>query len=581
VVTLLTAPLETGKIYEFNVKGVSSEDGSALSNADAYYTLNKLREKPAKTTKAAVGEWEFFPFCMSHSDSAKRSLDDQAVLFSELGYPGCGHLSQELGYKGFGFPKNTTVAQRAASLEKQGLRLKVAFVRMRLDAAQPIDMEKLKATMPILGKHKSMLGVLLLGDRKKDLDGKAVALLNQIADLANADGVELAIYPHSGDYTETVEQSIRVARKVNRPKQVGVMFNLFHWMNVERNQDLKTLLTEARPWLKMVNINGSSKNKAQVLPLDQGDFEIENLLSILREIDYRGPIGLMCWGIGGDAREHLVSSMVKWKTLASPVRLKLVGKTCEFETEHFKGKIGDGRFIGLNEMIHKSSGTVINGNGRANRHGLLTLYRVFTRNHRYGSAAYGWKEREMLIHGNSVIMHWPATAARPFDLEAKYSFPKPNKIRLQVTVTAKEELTDFEVQTGSYFDKGFPEAGVLMGGGKFVSSPLKLGKWHAFPRDESAKTIIADGRWSHGPSPVKFTLRPNFSSAVSRRRHFSENLQATLESKPTDCFAIYTAHDGEAHFSNYHALFGHTIVKGESATVEVNLTLESYQRGLK
>jgi hypothetical protein len=454
----------------------------------------------------------------------------------------------------------------------------VAFVRMRLDAAQPIDMEKLKATMPILGKHKSILGVLLLGDRSKDLDDKAVALLNQISDLAKPHGVELAIYPHTGDYTQTVEQSIRVARKVNRPKQVGVMFNLFHWMNVERNQDLKTLLTEARPWLKMVNINGSSNDKAQVIPLDQGDFEIENLLSILRDIDYSGPIGLMCWGIGGDAREHLASSMTKWKTLASPVRLKLVGETCEFETASFKGKIGDGRFIGLNEMIHKSSRTVVSGNGRANRHGLLTLYRVFTRNHRYGSAAYGWKEREMLIRENSVIMRWPATAARPFDLEAKYSFPKPNKIRLEVTVTAKKELIDFEVQTGSYFDKGFPNAGVLMGGGKFVSSPVKLGKWHAFPRDERAKTIIGDGRWSHGPSPVKFTPRPNFASPISQRRHVSENLQATLESTPADCFAIYTAYDGEAHFSNYHALFGRTIGKGESATAEVTLQFEEAQR---
>ncbi|MDE0860202.1 MAG: TIM barrel protein [Akkermansiaceae bacterium] len=321
VVTLRTPQLEAGKIYEFKLKGVTAADGSPLSNPEAYYTLNQLQTKP---TQSAAKKWEFFPFCMSHHDAAKRSLDDQAALYRELGYSGCGHLSQEFGYPGFGYPKGATVAQRAASLEKQGLRMNVAFARIRVDAAQPIDMEKVKAVMPILAAHKSIFGVLLLGDRKSDLDEKAVAVLEQLADLAEAHGVEIAIYPHTGDYTETVEQSIRVAQKVNRPDRVGVMFNLYHWMNVERERDLKTVLTEARPWLKLVNINGSSKNKAQVLPLDQGDFEQKDVLGILREINYRGPVGLMCWGIGGDAREHLAASMTKWQSLKSSGKRKIV-----------------------------------------------------------------------------------------------------------------------------------------------------------------------------------------------------------------------------------------------------------------
>ncbi|MFK7849756.1 MAG: ThuA domain-containing protein [Akkermansiaceae bacterium] len=312
VATIRTTELEAGKIYEFNLKNVTSAEGNTLWNADAYYTLNKLTTKPEDTIGTRR---EIFPICMSHFDTGKRTLDEQAELFRELGYSGCGHLCQEFGYKGFGFPENVTVLQRTASLEKQGLRLNVAFARLRLDSAQPIDIERLKATMPTFGKHKSTLGVLLLGGREKDLDDKAVAILNQIADLAEPHGVEIAIYPHTGDYTETLEQGIRIARKVNRPQQVGVIFNLYHWMNVKPVRDLRTILKEALPWLKMVNLNGSAKDKAQVLPLNQGDFDIENLLSILRDLDYRGPIGLMCWGIGGDTREHLAASMTKWKSL--------------------------------------------------------------------------------------------------------------------------------------------------------------------------------------------------------------------------------------------------------------------------
>ncbi len=321
VVQVRISKLEAGKIYEFKLAGVRSADGSVLANPEAYYTLNRLQTVVDKTTAA---QRKIFPVCTSHHDSEKRSLDEQAQLLSDLGYPGCGHMAQEFGYRGFGYPQGVTVAQRAASLEKQGLRMNVVYARIRVDAAEPIDMKKLKAAMPILAAHKSLFGVLLLGSRKLDLDGKAVAVLNQIADIAEPHGVEIAIYPHSGDYTQSVGEAVRVVTKVNRPDRVGVMFNLFHWMNKERDRELKTVLEEARPWLKLVNINGSSANKAQVLPLNQGDFDHRELMSLLQEMKYLGPMGLFCWGIGGDARDHLSISMTKWKSLGSPERHKII-----------------------------------------------------------------------------------------------------------------------------------------------------------------------------------------------------------------------------------------------------------------
>ena len=41
---------------------------------------------------------------------------------------------------------------------------------------------------------------------------------------------------------------------------------------------------------------------------------LRELLATLREIGYCGPIALMCYGIPGDAREHLTRSMKAWKT---------------------------------------------------------------------------------------------------------------------------------------------------------------------------------------------------------------------------------------------------------------------------
>jgi hypothetical protein len=39
------------------------------------------------------------------------------------------------------------------------------------------------------------------------------------------------------------------------------------------------------------------------------------MLKTLKELGYKGPIGLQCYGIGGDAREHLARSMEAWKKM--------------------------------------------------------------------------------------------------------------------------------------------------------------------------------------------------------------------------------------------------------------------------
>ena len=48
-------------------------------------------------------------------------------------------------------------------------------------------------------------------------------------------------------------------------------------------------------------------------PLDKGDFDNRAVLTTLKEIGYKGPVGVMCYGISGDTREYLQRSMKKWK----------------------------------------------------------------------------------------------------------------------------------------------------------------------------------------------------------------------------------------------------------------------------
>jgi hypothetical protein len=46
------------------------------------------------------------------------------------------------------------------------------------------------------------------------------------------------------------------------------------------------------------------------------------VLNVLRKLDYRGPIGVIAYGIKGDRREILSRSIQAWKKLSAQVAVK-------------------------------------------------------------------------------------------------------------------------------------------------------------------------------------------------------------------------------------------------------------------
>jgi sugar phosphate isomerase/epimerase len=254
----------------------------------------------------------FFAFCIDTHDAQKRSLPEQAQLLKELGYDGVGHLWLD------------NVPERLKTLDTVGLKLFQIYIRVDLapQASQPYD-GRLKEVLPLLKGRETMLAALVGGGKPSDqaLDPRAVEVLRQLADLAQEHGVKVALYPHAGDWLERVEDALRVTQKVNRPN-VGVMFNLCHWLKVDEERNLATLLRAAKPHLLAVSINGSDRGAdiragkgRWIVPLDTGEFDLLDLLKTLRQSGYAGPIGLQCYGIPGDAREHLTRSMAAWRQL--------------------------------------------------------------------------------------------------------------------------------------------------------------------------------------------------------------------------------------------------------------------------
>ena len=100
------------------------------------------------------------------------------------------------------------------------------------------------------------------------------------------------------------------------------MFNLCHWLAVDDEKNLEPLLSAAKPHLFAVTINGADRaadiqaGKGKwIQPLDSGTFDNFRLLKLLVALGYKGPIGLQCYGLPGDAREHLARSITAWRRL--------------------------------------------------------------------------------------------------------------------------------------------------------------------------------------------------------------------------------------------------------------------------
>lgn len=262
---------------------------------------------PAVSGQARPG---FFAFCMDTHDSQRRTLEEQAALLKELGYDGAGHLWLD------------ELAQRIETLDAHGLKLFQVYLRVNIapDAAAPYD-PRLKEALTLLKGRDVMLALLISGGSPSDPagDARAVELVRDIADLAAGAGLRVVLYPHSGEWLERVEDALRVVQKAERPN-VGVMFNLCHWLKVDNEENLKPLLASAMPHLFAVSIHGADRATEVhagtgnwIQPLDSGSFDVGALLDILGDLGYRGPIGLQCYGITGDARDHLTRSMAAWR----------------------------------------------------------------------------------------------------------------------------------------------------------------------------------------------------------------------------------------------------------------------------
>ncbi len=228
----------------------------------------------------------------------------------------------ELGYEGFG-GAGMKIPETLAALDGKGLRYDAAYFSVNIDSGEQNYDPALPSLMAQLA-GKDTLVWLLVNSKKHPVsspegDEEALEVLGEIAGMAAQSGLRVALYPHVDSWLETMADAIRLTEKLNRPN-VGVTFNLCHWLKAEQGKNLRGVIEAAMPYLYVVSINGADEGGENwdtlIQPLGEGSYDVGPVLRLLAEHGYEGPIGLQGYGIKGDARAHLDTCMRAWREMS-------------------------------------------------------------------------------------------------------------------------------------------------------------------------------------------------------------------------------------------------------------------------
>jgi sugar phosphate isomerase/epimerase len=251
----------------------------------------------------------FFAMDTGTIDDAHKSAASQVQMLKDLGYAGIGYWERNpaQGAKGLN--------EMLAELDKSNLTIYGEYFTIKLEEPAEKYMVLIEDSIKSLAGRKSTIWLAMTSDvhKKSEVSGddQAVTIICRIADIANKNNVVVALYPHDEFWLEKVEDAIRLAEKSNR-RNVGVVFNLYHWLKTDKVANMQTILTKASPYLSVATINGSSE-AGSIETLDKGTFDLYKFLKALNQIGFTGPIGLQGYGIGGDVRENLRRSMQAWR----------------------------------------------------------------------------------------------------------------------------------------------------------------------------------------------------------------------------------------------------------------------------
>ena len=272
--------------------------GAALAGAAA----RRSKKKPSAA-------WPFYAFDNGLRDV--KGVEAKVKLLKDLGYAGLEyHLDP------------AEMPKMLEALDKHGLKMFGIYTVPTLEQGIP---DNWGDWIKLLKGRSTRIEMAIRSKKFKSSDPAGdklgAAMVKRVSDLCGDTGPVVSIYPHTRNWTERVEDGVRMAKLTGR-KNVGTNFNLVHWQWVEQTRPLEEILTDALPHLLLVTLNGLKGPKGsrqKIRPLDESDYDLAGFLKLVKKVGYTGPVGLQCWSIKEPAADHLKRSMDTWRKLLEQI----------------------------------------------------------------------------------------------------------------------------------------------------------------------------------------------------------------------------------------------------------------------
>jgi sugar phosphate isomerase/epimerase len=235
---------------------------------------------------------------------------DNGVGRGDLTLEGQAGLASRTGYAGIFYSGTKNIPELLAAHARHGLKLTGIYTGMNLSDAKPGYDPGLPEAIRQLQGTDALITFTVNG-KAANGDEMAVPVIREVAHMAAQAGLKVALYPHFGFHVARIEDALRLCGKVGRPN-VGLVFNLCHWLKSGDEANLAVRLKEALPRTLLVSVNGADSEGGWgrlIQPLDRGSFDVRGFVERVRAMGYRGPFGLQCYNVKGGREENLRRGM--------------------------------------------------------------------------------------------------------------------------------------------------------------------------------------------------------------------------------------------------------------------------------
>ncbi len=246
--------------------------------------LAQPEAKSARGREQLFARENLVAWCIVPFDARRRSSAERAAMLATLGFKRFAYDWRAEHVQSFD--------EEIAALARHGIALEAFWFPATLDGDGKAILAALKRN-----NVRTQLWVTLDDPAPKETSQAAkvaagVKILRPIALAAAGQGCSVGLYNHGGWFGQP-ENQLAILNEL-RLKNVGLVYNMHH--GHEHLERFEQLMKQMAGQLYCVNLNGMTPDGdrigKKILPLGAGTRDLD-LLRILRDSGYRGPIGIL------------------------------------------------------------------------------------------------------------------------------------------------------------------------------------------------------------------------------------------------------------------------------------------------